>query len=114
MNPLRNQSSSVRPFFHSLGEDLFFFLESIMKVEFPIGEVINHEFLSSDILLSIGLKSSKVVVYVEGKDDSFPSDDREKDVPKGFVASGTGSAEVFGSKIRLLQKVLVFGILLFE
>ena len=80
MNPFGNKSSSVGPLFHGLGEEIVLFLESVMKVEFPISEVINHEFLPSDIFLSVGLKGSKVVVDVEGEDDSFPSEDRKEDV----------------------------------
>ena len=70
--------------------------------------------MSSDVLLSVALKGSEVIVDVEGENHSFPSDNREENMSESFVAPGSGSAEVFGCKIGLLQEVLVFGVFLFE
>ena len=85
-----------------------------MQEKLPIRKLVNSQLLTSDVLLSVCFKYCQVIEIVERKDHSFPSEDREEDVPEGFAAASSRSTEVFGSEVGLLEKVLVLGIFLFE
>jgi hypothetical protein len=99
MNPFCNKSASIWPFFHGFRKQIVFFFQPVMKKVLPITKFIDYQVLSCNIFLPVCFKGCQVIVDAKWENDSFPLENREKNVSESFVASRSWSTEVFSSKI---------------